>query len=81
MNRIPDDLRRENFTIGQEDEEDPTEVHKCSRRLPHSAWGPAIEQCESDEQGRFWVDNFEYASQVNYCPFCGAKAPVPVTES
>src|ERR1035437_732824 len=28
------------------------------------------------ELGTFWAGNDEYESQVNYCPFCGAKAPV-----
>jgi hypothetical protein len=55
-----------------------TKRHRCEWKLPHKAHGEAIESCIEDEEGRFWVDNTEYASQVNYCPYCGAKAPVQV---
>lgn len=42
--------------------------------------GPAVEDCIEDEQGRFWVGNGEYGSQVAFCPFCGMAAPVPPRE-
>lgn len=52
--------------------------HRCwllgAKRGP---WGVAIEDC-SERDGEFWVGNGEYASQVNYCPVCGEKAPVQV---
>jgi hypothetical protein len=38
---------------------------------PH---GPAITDCWEDDDGSLWVENGEYASQVNYCPYCGYKA-------
>ena len=39
-----------------------------------STWGWA---CEERERGRFFiVANEEYETQVNSCPFCGARAPV-----
>ena len=37
-------------------------------------YGGAIEQCTEHDDGSLWVDNGEYASCVNYCPFCGTKA-------
>jgi len=40
-------------------------------------YGPAVTKCKEFD-GMFLVDNDEYASQVNYCPFCGAKAPIQV---
>jgi hypothetical protein len=37
--------------------------------------GPAITSCYETSDGRFIVSNDEYASQVNFCPFCGTSAP------
>jgi hypothetical protein len=52
------------------------DLHKC--KLPKGAkygmWGGAVGECWGKEDGTLWVDNDEYASQVNYCPFCGFKA-------
>ena len=57
-------------------------LHDCVGRAPHKFYGPAFDQCkEEEESGRFWVDNGEYKSQVNYCPYCGAKAPKQIGES
>jgi len=41
-------------------------------------YGEAIAICKEDEQGRFFVGNGEYLTQVNYCPWCGAKAPTQI---
>ena len=41
-------------------------------------YGGAIYDCEENEDGELWVDNGEYASQVNYCPYCGYKAKAQV---
>jgi hypothetical protein len=49
-------------------------LHKCNWVLPRAGYGSAIENCEERENGELWVDNNEYASQVNYCPYCGYKA-------
>jgi len=49
--------------------------HKCEYLLPQAAFGEAINSC-FEKDGEFWVGNNEYASQVNYCPFCGEKAPI-----
>jgi len=43
-------------------------------------YGPAIGFCKENPEGEFWVGNDEYASQVNFCPFCGAQAPVQVVD-
>ena len=56
--------------------------HACEReQIPHDpnvdGHGPAIERCEEREDGSLWVDNLEYGSRVNFCPFCGYKAKVP----
>jgi hypothetical protein len=50
--------------------------HRCDISSMDGAHGPAISTCYEDE-GHFWVDNGEYASQVNYCPVCGQQAPNP----
>jgi hypothetical protein len=48
--------------------------HECSGDLPDAVYGPAIYMCEEDDEGKLWVTNGEYASQVNYCPYCGYEA-------
>lgn len=50
------------------------DLHKCEGELPEGAYGPAIEQCMESEDGSLWASNGEYASQVNFCPYCGFKA-------
>lgn len=55
-------------------------AHHCAGKLTEAAYGPALTDCHEDETGHFWVTNkdwdvVEYASQVNYCPFCGTRAP------
>lgn len=37
---------------------------------PEPSWGAAISRCREID-GNLWVDNEEYASLVNFCPFCG----------
>lgn len=41
-------------------------------------WGTAVDCCVELEDGTFMVTNDEYSNRVNYCPFCGAKAPTQV---
>jgi len=40
-------------------------------------YGPAIEKC-CEIEGALFVDNNEYRTQVNFCPYCGAEAAVKV---
>jgi hypothetical protein len=40
--------------------------------------GPAVLACREKEDGSLWVDNDEYESRVNYCPFCGFQARQPL---
>lgn len=47
--------------------------HRCEGPLPESAYGSAITYCYEDENGKLWVTNEEYASQVKFCPYCGLK--------
>mgnify|MGYP001586198926 CR=1 FL=1 len=39
-------------------------------------YGPAIEYCHGRDDGSLWAGNSEYGTRVNFCPFCGLKAPV-----
>ncbi len=55
--------------------------HECNADLPSDGYGSAIDSCYENMAGEFWAGNGEYGSQVNYCPFCGAKAPSPVSPS
>ena len=50
--------------------------HYCHGYTPVRLYGCAFNACWEDDEGRFWVDNGEYCSQVVYCPYCGTKAPV-----
>ena len=55
--------------------------HNCDyeyKGIPTEAYGMAADLCTEDDNGKFWISNGEYCNQVNYCPFCGVKAPVPV---
>jgi len=38
----------------------------------------AITRCFEKSDGTLWVENGEYRSQVNFCPFCGYEAKVKV---
>jgi len=51
--------------------------HKCEYAAPQPGLGAAVSTC-FEVNGQFWLDNGEYASTVNYCPFCGVKAPVQI---
>ena len=52
--------------------------HRCEGELPKAAYGAAIRYCYEDVDGKLWITNEEYASQVNFCPYCGYKAKVKV---
>ncbi len=66
-------------------------LHKCMpvwaeresqefRDVSFSAYGPAITECCELDDGELWVSNDEYATRVNFCPFCGYKAKKLVAE-
>jgi hypothetical protein len=42
---------------------------------PEGLWGIAIDYTRIDKEGKMWVGNGEYETQVNYCPFTGTQAP------
>lgn len=52
-------------------------IHHCIGWLPQykglGSCGEAIGHCFEDND-RLFVDNSEYTSQVNYCPYCGYEA-------
>ena len=43
-------------------------------------FGPAILAVIEDDDGRMFVFNGEYASQVNYCPYTGQRATMQIGE-
>jgi hypothetical protein len=43
---------------------------------PYELWGHAINYTRIDGEGKMWVGNDEYESQVNFCPMTGVEAPV-----
>ena len=65
--------------------DEPSPLHACANR---DALGNAINCCyelEPDtpkqpgcKAGQYWVAGPRTESQVNYCPYCGAKAPVQI---
>ena len=44
--------------------------------MPKAAYGEAIRYCFEGEDGKLWITNEEYASQVNFCPYCGFEVKV-----
>ncbi len=54
--------------------------HRCEGVLPEAAYGKAMTYCYEDVDGKLWITNREYASQVNFCPYCGHKAVKDVPE-
>ncbi len=53
--------------------------HGCAGSSPNGGHGPAVDSCHEDDDGRYWVGNDEYVSQVAFCPYCGAEAPTKPT--
>lgn len=56
-----------------------TELHCCEVNAQSDGYGSAVDRCKEKENGQLWVENSEYATQVNFCPFCGYKAKVELT--
>ena len=54
--------------------------HNCEapREAKDYIYGQAITQCVELEDGTLTVDNDEYGSQVNFCPYCGYEAKVKI---
>jgi hypothetical protein len=51
-------------------------LHSCEGNLPLDGYGAAVTGCQEDAEGRLWIGNGEYGSQVAFCPYCGFKARV-----
>lgn len=63
------------------DEASMSSLHCCQESLaPYEGYGEAITSCVEREDGTLWVGNGEYATQVNFCPFCGFGAKVKFVE-
>lgn len=45
----------------------------------HAGYGKAINECYIDEDGKMWVTNGEYTTQVNFNPWTGKAAPYQLT--
>lgn len=57
-------------------------LHEClddQGRL-WNGYGPAVDCCNEDDDGVLIAENGEYGTVVNYCPFCGYKAPKSIEE-
>jgi hypothetical protein len=48
---------------------------KIIHHAPDGLWGSAVDYTRIDEDGKMWVGNDEYETQVNHCPFTGQPAP------
>jgi len=51
-------------------------MHRCEGDTDGTC---AVSGCWEDKEGKLWVGNSEYYSQVSFCPYCGFKAKVPTT--
>ncbi len=51
--------------------------HLCEIPISDEAllYGCAVVTCYEDDKGRFVMENGEYGTYANFCPFCGMKAP------
>ena len=55
-------------------------LHDCSIHDLEDEWGEcilyggAVFECLEGIDGKLFVNNGEYGSRVNYCPYCGYKA-------
>jgi hypothetical protein len=56
-------------------QDQPTDRHRC---FQPAGYCEAIDGCDENDRGEFWVGNGEYSSRVNFCPVCGAKAPAQI---
>lgn len=54
--------------------------HQCKFRTVSENYGVAADYCE-EADGKLWIGNGEYRSQVNYCPYCGFKAAIEARQS
>jgi hypothetical protein len=56
------------------------DLHSCEapKNIKSGGYGDAITDCDESSNGELWVGNGEYASQVNFCPFCGFKAKIQI---
>lgn len=50
--------------------------YKLNYYSPDDAYGNAVTYVRVEDNGKMWVGNGEYESQVNFCPFTGTPAPV-----
>lgn len=56
--------------------------HNCiSTGAPRGGFGAAVDSCTERSDGTLWAGNDEYATQVNFCPFCGYSARVRLTDT
>lgn len=56
-----------------------TTLHHCCAQSKSGGYGGAVDVCFETDDSELWVGNGEYASQVNFCPWCGYEAKVKVT--
>ncbi len=55
-------------------------LHYCDSELPSHGRGSCVDECSEDEEGRLFVGNGEYGSQINFCPYCGYEAKIKVSD-
>jgi hypothetical protein len=51
-------------------------TYNLNYKSPYKDWGSALTYVEVDKDGKMWIGNGEYSSQVNFCPFTGTPAPL-----
>jgi len=56
-----------------------SETNKMNYSAPEGLWGIAVKYTRIDDDGKMWVGNDEYETQVNYCPMTGQPAPKQMT--
>ncbi len=69
------------MTTQKRDPEHLKNGHDCDLDSDWDVYGPAIEYCTEDVEGKLWSGNGEYQSQVNFCPGCGFQARTQIEET
>lgn len=77
------DLRNDDVPVSLDNAADQVAHHQCAPNWATDkpfvdGHGAAVSYCEENERGELWASNGEYGTRVNFCPFCGQRARVPV---
>lgn len=65
------------YTEKKVEKPDKWKIEYC---LPDNLFGESISYTRIDADGKMWIGNGEYESQVNFCPVTGKKSRIKIDE-